>query len=463
MKNLSWWNNFRSTPFSRITGFTGTIILLVYFVLLIYLQYERWIYTDSAYTLFRILNLEPLFYDRYGNFLQTFPAQLCAFAGLPAKLIMTVANLSLFVLVLFAVFLLKKLNSAKIFLSLTLISQGALVFFIGYNELLLGLVFFAIACILSETESRYSSVITGAVALLMLFTHPATLALIPIILSLQIHNNRRASLVYTLAAAGIFVIRLIAFPSNSYDHALLDNLLGDEVLNHFSHSYYLHYLSGKPFFWIPFVISSYVLIRLLFLKKFRSGILSVSAFLMVFISGILFFHAGDADQVMEKYLHLLTAAGISSILFLAGTEKHGSFLVVCFLYLVVFITGIFTITPAWKQHRQNVRNAEKHYRETGKYKVLIPSNSFKDYGFSHWALPYETMLISALNDSDTSVNVKVVEAENWDRAADLFADTTFANAPFLPPLSVKLLNPEYFRIPESNYYQDSNSLPWLKH
>ena len=72
-------------------GFLWPIYLCVVF----YLGAERWLHTDSAYTLFRILNHQSLFYDRFACELLVWPGQLLSHLGAPIKWVMQSVNIIL--------------------------------------------------------------------------------------------------------------------------------------------------------------------------------------------------------------------------------------------------------------------------------------------------------------------------------------------------------------------------------
>ena len=72
-------------------GFLWPIYLFVVF----YFGAERWLHTDSAYTLFRILNHQSLFYDRFACELLVWPGQLLSHLGAPIRWVMQSINLIL--------------------------------------------------------------------------------------------------------------------------------------------------------------------------------------------------------------------------------------------------------------------------------------------------------------------------------------------------------------------------------
>ncbi|NBX87994.1 MAG: hypothetical protein EBQ97_05690, partial [Bacteroidetes bacterium] len=67
----------------------------IYLFVVVYLGPERWLHTDSAYTLFRILNHQSLFYDRIACELLVWPGQLLSHLGAPLSWVMQSVNIIL--------------------------------------------------------------------------------------------------------------------------------------------------------------------------------------------------------------------------------------------------------------------------------------------------------------------------------------------------------------------------------
>ena len=111
-------------------GFLWPIYLFVVF----YLGAERWLHTDSAYTLFRILNHQSLFYDRFACELLVWPGQLLSHLGAPIRWVMQSINLIL-PLMAWAGWIFFHKSPLRWLYFLVIFSGGSEAFFIGYNEI----------------------------------------------------------------------------------------------------------------------------------------------------------------------------------------------------------------------------------------------------------------------------------------------------------------------------------------
>ena len=79
----------------KLSGLLGILMLASWLSAVVYYALPRWLHTDSAYTLFRLLNKEALVYDRFTNYLQLAPAVLAVKMALPANVVMHLVNITL--------------------------------------------------------------------------------------------------------------------------------------------------------------------------------------------------------------------------------------------------------------------------------------------------------------------------------------------------------------------------------
>lgn len=450
------------------TAFTFGLIAFAVFLFfsLFYIQ-ERWLYTDSAFTFFRILNLDNLYYDRYSNAIQTWPSQFAAQKNAGAGFILYLINLTplLFAALLFLIA--NRISTAGLWLiPLAFISQGGQEFFMGYNELLFALLFFAFLCSDFSHLGNYRLAIPLIAGTLLLFAHPATVLLVPFLCFLYWSRGDKISFWTLIVVAIVYLGKPLFLESNSYDTHMIHRLENADNWFNFLNHYSWQFFTSNSMKWllIPQIVLVIVLISLLITKEFKKVIFLLLSLIFILIVSLVAYGDGDATPIMEKYFHLYALACFASVVFL----KPGIWpnrLVAAMLAITAFIfsNSVLKNAPYYSGNLAMVKACEAEYQKKGKHKVLVNLSVIqKNTDHSVWALPYETMLVSVLEKRNMTVNVKPVESGNWKNTSDLFHDSTYGTAEFLPPLAVTSLNPAYFHLPAGKYFKDTSiNYNWL--
>lgn len=439
----------------------GILSILIYILFCAGFTKERWFHTDPAFTLFRILNEDPLFYDRWGNAAQTAPAQTLAHWHAPVSVVLQTINLTLPLLVFLGFIVLRRLEKPAWMLALVLISQGAEAFFIGYNELLPACLWIALAFSLADLKGTYRFA-AGIASIIACISHPQAILFLPILI---VYTNTKKSdpkLALTLAFCAIlFIAKPLIFATNDYDSGLLSRLLSAHQISGVFSSNAWHYFKSAVGTWmlLPSLVSIAVVIYLLFHKYFFRA-----AFVLFYAMGFAFillsiYSNGDAFAVMEKYFHAWACACLFSI-FLLPDNFNPRLLWTGLIALstMLFSLRVFHTAPLYQLKLMQVSNLVAHYQTLHQQKVLIPQAWAESHMTgSVWAMPYEGMLLCALQSPQIpQVNIKPVRDNLRDKEKmKAFADSTYGTAEFLPPLTLKSLNPHYFKLPYGPYFIDS--------
>jgi hypothetical protein len=93
-----------------------------------------------------------------------------------------------------------------------------------------------------------------------------------------------------------------------------------------------------------------------------------------------------------------------------------------------------------------------HYRQQGKTKVIGYFSGEKWQ--SVWALPYESMSISALQNKAT-ISIRSSEKSKWAGDVRAASDSLFLGAEFMPPWPQRFLNKRHFSLAKSTYFIDT--------
>jgi hypothetical protein len=302
----------------------------------------------------------------------------------------------------------------------------------------------------------------------MTLSHPGTVILLVFLLYLYTLQNNRFGIYALCITAFLFVIKGLIISSNTWDKGFYDRVLDLSSWFSISDSYAWYIFKGAISTWlfIPLLIFIISLIVLLIQKNWKRASAVFGVEFIIFWTSMVIFREGDATPVMEKYLHPLAVSLALSFLFIT----EGVFQKLLFVRFilpalaVVFIIGVFKYSEFYVQNKEMVQRGEAHYYFSGHSKVLIKKLEFSALTeASPWALPYETMVLSAMKKRAFTVNVKPVEKDNWDNRNILFPDSTYGTAEFLPPFSVRTLNPNYFQLKTDPYFADTLELnQWVK-
>ncbi|MBL7813045.1 MAG: hypothetical protein JNL57_12555 [Bacteroidetes bacterium] len=422
---------------------------------------QRWLHSDSAYTLFRILNLEPLFYDRYANELQVWPAQILAWTGAPIKWVVLTLNLSLPLFWLMGFHYWKKRSRSWFLFALLPVCGGPESFFLGYSEILFSAWCLAWIINLAETgQARHRLLFLLAGIVLMVDAHPASVLWLPLLVLLAWHNLNRQLFFASVAGFCLYFLRNLLFPVNSYDSGLIARLTDQAVWQNLLSQYSLFYIKGASKSWL---IPGWISITALVWTILKNRIRVVYAFLLyaaavLFIS-LVVYSRGDATILMEKFFYPFAVVCLSAWLF---NSQNARFRYGLLASVMVLSAAIFFSRSLWYSSKYNNRLValellEEHCSGSGLHKVVVPSEKLSaDTFLSHWALPYETLLVSSLNSRDTNVTVRGVTRSEWTGTKKAISNEEYLGAEFVKPALVNKLNSTYFRLPVSATTFDSS-------
>lgn len=417
----------------------------------------RWLHTDSAYTLFRLLNKEALVYDRFTNYLQLAPAVLAVKMALPANVVLHLVNITLPLFFVVTWFFTHRLSPGKaLIFPLLLWLSGPEMMFIGYSEIHMAVLCCSLFWFLNYQENppKWALLMTALGAFM---AHPAALMLMGgTLLAISMGSNtstkwRDAILLSILAA---FLQYLVSPATNNYDSGLLDKLTNASgwmlLTGHYSWQYFYTNLMG----WMWPLIAIFVTLAIIGFKQNKSlkTALGLAYIITCCLMLVVVYQSGDSAVMMQKFFYpILVVAAL--LLF-----SHSSYAKLIYAYTAVFwVSGIvfFLLYGNGYFYRQRVKELafqSKQYTKYGYQKVIV--NHYGEAIGTPWALPYESMCIAAIEKQPT---ISIRYSENGRLKPDSMAvgDTLYLGATFMPPFPVKSLNPDYFRLDEKPYFIDS--------
>ena len=474
-------------------GFLWPIYLFVVF----YLGAERWLHTDSAYTLFRILNHQSLFYDRFACELLVWPGQLLSHLGAPIRWVMQSINLIL-PLMAWAGWIFFHKSPLRWLYFLVIFSGGSEAFFIGYSEIGLSTLAFITGIQWIVLDAKRLPLLLFLSITITWLSHPAGVLFLPI---LVLFGWRKLDLKQTLSLAitltGLFIAKQLIAPSNPYDAQLYGTLMSIQNFTQFTNLFSVNYLLHASWFFIPAATAIACFIVGLLKPCRLSTSIYFTIFLVDTLAAVLIYSQGDAHINMEKFFYPIAVIGMLSIgIFQWAAEKQGiastnqideqpgahaqnqtkaqsrtQQIISIPLWFLAFsmMLGIQKHLPNYTERKQlliDLVKAQPHVKlliqqpaedlgpDTNDSVAKI-TNALSQKG-SLWGLSYETAIASkwiGLNETRTAKIMSTEEIKEWPTTNSQIADSLFIGAPFEQPQPINRLNHRYFRFAKNQNYR----------
>ena len=473
----------------------------IYLFVVVYLGPERWLHTDSAYTLFRILNHQSLFYDRIACELLVWPGQLLSHLGAPLNWVMQSVNIIL-PLMAWLAWTLTANSPLRWLYFLVFFCGGSEAFFIGYSEIGLSALAFITAIQWIVLDAKRLPLLLFLSITIIWLSHPAGVLFLPI---LVLFGWRKLDLKQTLSLAialtGLFIAKQLIAPSNPYDAQLYGTLMNVQNFTQFTNLFSVNYLLHTSWFFIPAATAIACFIVGL-LKSSRSATsIYFAIFVVDTLAAVLIYSQGDAHINMEKFFYPIAVIGMLSIgiyqwkasgATMASTNQINGQpnggnenqtqshiesqtriqqLISIPLWFLAFsmMLGIQKHLPNYAERKQLLfdlvkvqphaklliqQPAEDQGANTNDTVAKI-ANAISQKG-SLWGLSYETAIASkwiGLNETHTVKIMSPEEIKDWPTTHSRIADSLFIGAPFEQPQPINRLNHKYFRFAKNQTYR----------
>ena len=442
-------------------GFLWPIYLCVVF----YLGAERWLHTDSAYTLFRILNHQSLFYDRFACELLVWPGQLLSHLGAPIRWVMQSINLIL-PLMAWAGWIFFHKSPLRWLYFLVIFSGGSEAFFIGYSEIGLSTLAFITGIQWIVLDAKRLPLLLFLSITITWLSHPAGVLFLPI---LVLFGWRKLDLKQTLSLAitltGLFIAKQLIAPSNPYDAQLYSTLMNIQNFTQFTNLFSVNYLLHASWFFIPAATA----IACFIVGLLKPSRIATSIYFAIFVvdtlAAVLIYSQGDAHINMEKFFYPIAVIGMLSI----GIQTRSQQLISIPLWFLAFsmMLGIQKHLPNYTERKQlliDLVKVQPHAKlliqqpaedQGANNSVAKITNALSQKG-SLWGLSYETAIASkwiGLNETRTAKIMSTEEIKEWPTTNSQIADSLFIGAPFEQPQPINRLNHRYFRFAKNQNYR----------
>ncbi len=479
----------------------------IYLFVALYLGPERWLHTDSAYTLFRILNHQSLFYDRLACELLVWPGQLLSYLGAPIVWVMQSINIILPLMAWLAWTLTAK-SPLRWLYFLVIFCGGSEAFYIGYSEIGLCTLIFITAIQWIVLDSKQLPLLLFLSITAVWLSHPAGVLYLPILALFGWQKlNPKQALTLGISLVSLMIAKQLIAPSNPYDSQLYGTLTNVKNLTQFRNLFSVNYLLHASWFFIPAATAIACFVVGLLKPWRQSTSIFFAIFLVDTLAAVLIYSQGDAHINMEKFFYPIAVIGMLSIgiyqwkaigATLASTNQINGQpnggnenqtqshiesqtriqqLISIPLWFLAFsmILGIQKHLPNYSERKQLLFDlvklqpqAKLLIQQPSEEQVLNDDNNVAKIAIalsqkgSLWGLSYETAIASKLIDLKETHTVKIMspeEIKDWPTTSSRIADSLFIGAPFEQPQPINRLNHRYFKFAKNQYFTPASTPP----
>lgn len=437
---------------------------LVLAILAVLYADQRILYQDSAFTMFKLVNLElPVEHYRWGTIILLLPAWLCAAAGLPLSLVFAIFSLTSIAVPYATSRLIYKWVPDNYLYILPLFipcSLGAEWYFMAMAEMVpalcYGLMFAALAFRL-ETPNSSKFALSIVMLVLAFVTHPATLLFCALsVVLLYTTGNRKHALLYAGIVTLAILLKKYALPSSAYEAEYLGRG-GLQAWLEIDHNWTLGWVKGGYLkrFALPTVVFCCGLILHTKGRKIISQLPVLGAMIFLFLVVVVIYQQGDSDLMMEKnFAPLLLFAFMP--FFYVNHNGWQMRLAMVMLSLLIVALGLVARFQHSTFYSQRLKNLDELLLRHTNERTFVSDTAFAAPSWgSTWALPYETLLRSsqagAIHNQSKTINL--FKGSQLD-SAKLESRGIFYGAEFAYPLTQKQLNSRYYKLSDSSQYRE---------
>lgn len=450
--------------------------ILFLFLASILFYRERMLFVDPAFTSFEIINTQNFVISehRYGAFItQIFPL-LAVYLGLSVQSILILYSASFYLFFASVVFL-----SGQIFkqykLAILLVFYLSLivsdVYFWPNNEIHQAVAWMILFLSVFKWAQEKNWQVQPWTHLLLVFalffaTISHILVGIPLlficlyfILDLDKAQRKKINYigVYALLILGSIALRYLFSKSSWYDGVKLEAVQQidlQSIKNSFTNAQarsMLQLLFSK--YWLSLILFIWGIFSLVQKRKFLHLALTFIFALGYFVLVTLTY----PEAITETNLFYFESQWMCWAIILTlpfiqeSIEKIQQPKIIILLFLFIFLSKLPLLNTSLNKFQnrlsqlENIVDLAKKQENTKAY--IYNTVSLKDAFFMSWGLPAETMLLSALNKEETSINLRVFEEEIEISQAQ---DSIYSNFKLLP---ISALNAKYFRLDSTNRYK----------
>jgi hypothetical protein len=437
---------------------------------------EKSLYQDSAYLMFQILNDSsiPVEHFRFSGSIPHIPAWFGILMGFEASTVFKLFSSGpwLLQLIVFGFFMFLRMPREGLIQVISLLWSTREAMFITTevpvamsSALLLSAAFRlkevfpprlgSLPIVAFQILLGFSGVL-GAV-----FAHPVGIVFLLFVLGWHLVESKfslKPTLLFSAILVGGVVFRMLFFKTSGYENSYLAQTFSDlSWLRNIQETYSFHFFMHAHRKMYLFLALFWLYVLLQFRKdrtnklKFWYSLLSVIGLWFLVIGT---FREGDSNGIMEKNFYLVTLPMLFVFINHVWDEKTAQlkfgFMFLFWIISLWSVRGIGKSSIILTQRVDTLERLVTVAQKTGHGKWYLEDESMdKSKWHSTWALPYETLLMSAHLNGKGIVTVKNIYSDNMFTPE---LDKIYG-ADFAPSFEAKDLNPRFFMIRHNEPYK----------
>ncbi len=446
--------------------FSQNWILCVVWVLIIGIGsifcWERVLYQDSAYALFKVLNLQNTI--EHGRFIVPFIlwiGYLASCLSLPISFVVWGISMgNLFWGLLLTIYFYKSTKNSLWTWgpAIILLGTGPDFYFLGISEMITALLF-ALTCSFFLIYEKKISVFFLIIAF---FAHPGTLPAIIFLFAFLLiqHAQNRVLWLNIVTFAVVASLKVFIFTNSEYEQGIIKQIDIKDITD-FLNSWGFEYFMSSLIDWllpVLILVVASVAVSRMSLKK----ILQLLSFSCVAVFIVFVYRNGDSYMMMQKSFAPLMLMSFWTFIFQEFPAKRKEWmLVIC---SSICLLGVFYRINEGEFYRNRMKKLDKIIQLAGPGKFLTVSATFpaEDYRVN-WAIPYESFVRSASQNGPkrtttfSFIDSTELKSISGNSSEHKIGEGQFKGANFAYPMSHTKLRKQYFDIDSASCYKVYNN------
>ncbi len=414
--------------------------------------WERVLYQDSAYALFKVLNLQNTI--EHGRYIVPFVLWIgYIFSALSLPISWVVWGISVgnviwgFLLTLY--FCKKAKNRVWTWgPALILLGTGPDFFFLGISEMIPALYLLLLFAYQIDNSYRLSWI----TLILAFFAHPGILPAVICLFAILALSKWKAKLFWIngIIFASIVVLKVAIFKNSEYEQGMINQVNPNEISS-FLQSWGLEYFISSLKSWLlPFLFFG----GLIFITE-QTSLKKIASFVVVLLSSLFIvfvYRQGDSYLMMQKSFAPMLLMGLTTYLILQQNEYQFKWVQVG-MFLICIQGGILRINEG-EFYRNRIKALDKKIEQDGPGKFITCKESFPPEKYRvNWAIPYESIIRSSWKNGANKISTYTFTDSASQIALQKSLPTgSFKGAEFAYPLMQKQMRARYFTLKSTENY-----------
>lgn len=448
--------------------FFGAIIILSLIIQAAYFGDVKSMFGDSAFTVFKILNFEsiPVEHDRYAGAIVNIPAYLGMYFDAPISLIFKLYAIGPWLLILgvfsLLVYLKRPVESLTLVISLVWFMRES--FFIT-TEVPAAVSFSLLFSVFlwwqnnNQIVRDWRPVLIGLLGVIgAVFSHPIGLILVSFLLVLKFTDSIKEFRKWWYFAIPLLIVILLKsafFSTSSYEESFYTKLFKDITwVQGFTDLYSVQFFfkAQNGMYLLLILLWILALFRLNTNEARPTFLFSLIGLPVLWVLVMVTFKEGDVNPMMEKSYLAIVMPVVFVFIFRSYQLYKGIGGMVFLSFWVISLISISNIAKIGNDvYAKRLNRLEKlvtMQQRTGHDKFYVEKAQIKgDVWLTHWALPFETLLMSLEKNGVGKLTVLDMSTRNLPN----LNSHQYYGPDWFGAWDVNTLNKKYFSLSKSEW------------